>query len=268
GKGRVGLEGETFEPTYHLRLGLPGKSAGLEIATRLGMPEDIMRRARQSMSDRERDVTRFLSELHRRIEETQALETERRAKVAETERINKELAREWEKRESAKLKELEQRADDALAKFEREAQETLGKISESADRRKADQDAQRRIAKAKREAREEFQSTVLATQDDARQGARTAPLKIEEGARVRLKDVREPARVRRKLGNDRIEVEAGFLKMQVSIDDVLEVLPESGGAASKLPKNVSFKPAPELAPVHQQLNVIGQRAEEARDPRD
>ena len=72
--GSMGFDEETFEPTYHLRLGLPGKSAGLEIATRLGMPEDIMRRARLSMSDRERDVTRFLSELHHRIEETQALE--------------------------------------------------------------------------------------------------------------------------------------------------------------------------------------------------
>src|SRR5207302_6885165 len=85
-----------------------------------------------------------------------------------------------------------------------------------------------------------------------------------------LKNVREPARVRRKLSNDRIEVEAGFLKMQVSIDDVIEVLPESGAAAGagKLPKNVSYKPAPELAPVHQEINVIGQRAEEARDAVD
>jgi DNA mismatch repair protein MutS2 len=39
----------------------------------------------------------------------------------------------------------------------------------------------------------------------------------------------------------------------------------TAGAASKLPKNVTFKPAPELAPVHQEINVIGQRAEEARD---
>ena len=68
--GSMGFDEETFEPTYHLQLGLPGKSAGLEIATRLGMPEDIMLRARRSMSDRERDVTRFLAELHRRIEET------------------------------------------------------------------------------------------------------------------------------------------------------------------------------------------------------
>ena len=266
--GSMGFDEETFEPTYQLRLGLPGKSAGLEIATRLGMPEDIMRRARQSMSDRERDVTRFLSELHRRIEETQTLEQSLREKVAETERTNKELAREWEKRESAKLKELERRTDAALARFEEQAQETIGKITQASDRRKAEQDAQRRIAKAKREAREDFQTTVLATQDDSRQD-RIQPLRIEEGARVRLKDVREPARVRRKLGNDRIEVEAGFLKMQVSIDDVIEVIPESGpGSAGKLPKNVSYKPAPELAPVHQELNVIGRHAEEARDAVD
>jgi DNA mismatch repair protein MutS2 len=73
--------------------------------------------------------------------------------------------------------------------------------------------------------------------------------------------------VRRVLGNGKFEVEAGFMKMQVTIDDVIEVLPE-GGAGAKLPKNVSYKPAPELAPVHQEINVIGQRAEEARDAID
>ena len=36
----------------------------------------------------------------------------------------------------------------------------------------------------------------------------------------------------------------------------------------KLPKGVSYRPAPELAPVHQEINVIGQHAEEARDAVD
>jgi DNA mismatch repair protein MutS2 len=265
--GSMGFDEQTFEPTYHLQLGLPGKSAGLEIATRLGMPEDIMNRARRSMSDRERDVTRFVAELHRRIEETAALEQSLSAKLAELDKREKELAREWEKREGAKIKELERRTDEALARFEEQAQETIGKIAQSSDRRKAEQDAQRRISKTKRELREDFQTTVLATEDDSRQG-RIQPLRIEEGARVRLRDVREPARVRRKLGNDRIEVEAGFMKMQVSIDDVIEVLPEAGGTAGKLPKNVSYRPAPELAPVHQEINIIGQRADEARDAVD
>ncbi len=263
--GSMGFDEQTFQPTYLLQLGLPGKSAGLEIATRLGMPEDIMLRARRSMSDRERDVTRFLAELHSRIEETRSLEQTMREQIADYEKRGRELAREWEKREAAKLKELERRTDVALARFEEQAQETIGKINQGGDRRKAEQDAQRRVAKARRELREDFQTTVLSTEDDSRQD-RIQPLRIEEGARVRLKDVRDPARVRRNLGNGRIEVEAGFMKMQVSVDDVLEVLPDTGG--NKLPKNVTYKPAPELTPVHQEINVIGQHAEEARDAVD
>ncbi len=120
------------------------------------------------------------------------------------------------------------------------------------------------VAKAKRELKEDFQTTVLATKDESRQGQLQAP-RIAEGARVRVKDLRDPARVRRVIGNDRIEVEAGALKMQVWIDDVLEVLPEIGAAAGKLPKGTNYRPAPELTPVYQEINVIGQRAEEARD---
>ena len=265
--GSMGFDEATLEPTFHLQLGLPGKSAGLEIATRLGMPEDVMQRARQSMSDRERDVTRFLGELHRRVEETEALQQSLRAKLADLEKRERDLAREWEKRESAKLQELERRTEQTLAHFEEQARETLVKIAQSGDRRKAEQDAQRRVAKVKRELREDFQTTVLSTEDEARQGQLKRPA-IEEGVRVRLRDIREPARVRRKLGEDRLEVEAGFMKMQVSIDDVIEVLPEAPPSGRKLPAGVSYRPAPELSPAHQEINVIGQRAEEARDAVD
>jgi DNA mismatch repair protein MutS2 len=58
------------------------------------------------------------------------------------------------------------------------------------------------------------------------------------------------------------------MKMQVSIDDVTEVLPDTGGATNKLPQGVTYKAGPELHPVHQEINVIGQRAEEARDAID
>jgi DNA mismatch repair protein MutS2 len=225
-----------------------------------------MRRARVSMSDRERDVTRFLGELQRRIEETQTLEEKLRSETDRVARREKEIAGEWEKRESAKLKELERRTDAALARFDEQARETIGKISQTGDRRKAEQEAVRKVAKAKRELREDFEATVLATEDESRQGQLRPPT-IEEGSRVRLKDIRDPARVRRLLGNGRLEVEAGFMKMQVSADDVIEVLPETG-AGDKLPKNVSYRPAPELTPVHQEINVIGQRAEEARDAVD
>jgi DNA mismatch repair protein MutS2 len=259
----MGFDERTLEPTYVLHTGMPGKSAGLEIATRLGMPEDIMNRARAALSDRERDLGRFLSELHQRLKDTQTLEADLRRQQAEVAEREKETAREWEKRESAKLKELERRTEQMLAKFDEQAQQTLDQIAHGAVDRKAADQAQRRVAKVKRELREEFQTTVLSTQDESRHGD-LQRLKIEEGVRVRLQGIREPARVRRILTGDRLEVEAGFMKMQVSVDEVLEVLPDTGPAA-RLPKNVSFKPAPELTPVHQEINVIGQRAEEARD---
>jgi DNA mismatch repair protein MutS2 len=68
--------------------------------------------------------------------------------------------------------------------------------------------------------------------------------------------------VRRIMGEDRIEVEAGFMKMQVRVEDVLEVLP-AADAGARLPKNVSFRPAPQLTPAVQEINVIGEHAEEA-----
>jgi DNA mismatch repair protein MutS2 len=54
------------------------------------------------------------------------------------------------------------------------------------------------------------------------------------------------------------------MKMQVSTDDVEEVLPATAEGA-RLPKNVSFQAGPTWDVSYREINVIGQRAEEARD---
>ena len=256
----MGFNEETLEPTYVLRLGAPGKSAGIDIARRLGMPQALLERARAALSTREQDLARFLSELDRRLKEVaqlqEGLERERERLAAR----EKAVAEEWAKKESAKIKELERQCELVLERFEEQARETLGKIATGGGDKKTAAQAQRSVAKVKRELREEMESAVLSTRADAHE-----PLKIAEGARVRLKGVREPARVRRLIGVDRLEVEAGFMKMQVPRDDVLEVLPGEG-EGSKLPKNVTFKPAgPDAYVSMQEINVIGERAEAARD---
>jgi DNA mismatch repair protein MutS2 len=261
----MGFDEETLEPTYELQTGLPGKSAGLDIAARLGMPDDIMRRARASMSDHERDLTRFIAELHDRIDQVRDQQTRLEKERAALAIREKQIADDWAKRESEKLKELERRCDALIARFENEARDTIARLQEGGGQRKAADRGDRTVAKLKRELAEHFDATVLETADDARQGElQSKRPKVEEGSRVRLKNIREPARVKRVTQDGRIEVEAGFMRMQVTIDDVLEVLPDAVGP-SKLPKNVSYRPAPELNPVHQEINVIGQRAEEARD---
>jgi DNA mismatch repair protein MutS2 len=262
--GSMGFDEETLEPTYILRLGAPGKSAGLDIARRHGLPAEILEQARATLGTRERDLGRFLAELDRRLTEVATLQRGLEEERQRLQAREKALTEEWAKRESAKLKEIERQTELVLERFEAQAHEAIDKIALTGDQKRAASQALRNVSKVKRELREELQSTILATQSDSRQGD-IAPLKIVEGARVRLKDIREPARVRRLIGADRLEVEAGFMKMQVSRDDVLEVLPESAGG-SKLPQGVTFKPSgPEVYISVREVNVIGKRAEEARD---
>lgn len=255
----MGFDEQTLEPTYQLQIGLPGKSAGLDIAARLGMPEDIMTRARASLSTQEIELSTLIANLHRRVEETgrrEAALTRERAALVERE---KQIVQEWERKETAKLRELEDRFDDMQRRWQERGDEALARISETAERRKAVDDAHRQTARVKREMREDWEKII----PHAGQ-ASSAALKIAEGTRVRLKGIREPARVRRMLGEGRFEVEAGFMKMQVSAKDVEEVLPDIvGPVSSKLPKNVRFQAGPELSPSVQEINVIGEREAEA-----
>ena len=170
------------------------------------------------------------------------------------------MAREWAERESAKLKELERRCDLVLEKFEAQAKETIEKIVAGAEReKKAAGAALRQVGKLKRELREEIETTVLSTADESRQGE-LAPPKIVEGARVRVKGVREPARVRRMLAGDLIEVEAGFMKLQVPADEVLEVAPGAGDGAAQARV---LRHGPLTSGAVREINLIGQHVEEA-----
>ena len=86
-------------------------------------------------------------------------------------------------------------------------------------------------------------------------------MKLTEGARVRLKNIRQPATVRRILANGLLEVDAGFLRMQVAVSDVEEVLAPVGAPAARPP--VSFRQGPSFDGSFREINLIGQRAEEA-----
>jgi DNA mismatch repair protein MutS2 len=250
--GSMGFDDETLEPTYQLRLGAPGKSAGLDIANRLGMPEHIMRRARQAMSGRERDVARFLDELHRRIEETKEQQRQLERRQAELAALEAKVTG----REEKLAREMERRLETVIEKFDAQSRKVLDEVAaKTAASPKMLREAQRAVSKTKRELREDFEATVLPDRP-----ASPPPPPIEEGVRVRLRGISWPALVRRKLGDDRIEVEAGVLKMQVPVEDVIEVLPAGAGSSARQKGS-----GPEAAPTVLEIQVIGHNAEDACD---
>lgn len=256
----MGFDEETLEPTYILRTGAPGKSAGLDIAGRLGLEPQIIERARGVMSSSERDIQQFLSELHARLERAAALEEQLKSERARLAQREAALEREWDKKGSARIRELERQSAELAKQFEEQARQTIEEITRNVEHRKAAENALRKVAKTRRE----FLEKSEAAADAARPAGAPAPkrIPIEPGVRVRLKGVRQPARVKRRLADDLLEVEAGFLKMQVSLDDVEEVLPPDG-APGKLPQGVTYEAGPRWDTSYREINIIGKRAEEA-----
>ncbi|MBV9301441.1 MAG: Smr/MutS family protein [Acidobacteriaceae bacterium] len=256
--GSMGFNEATLQPTYELRLGMPGKSAGLDIATRLEMPEPVLTHARQVLPRIQADFQELLAELHRQVDEN----AQRARQMEEaTRRLSKrqaEVEREAAQHEQQRQSEWEKKSESIIADFEARAQIAMDRLAEAAEQRKAAEQAQRILAKTKREFREEAAEAITLA---SAKGAAAERLPIEEGATVRLRDVREPATVRRLLKNGMFEVEAGFLKMQVPGEDILEVVPAT--AKSRLPKNVRFDAGPSWNLLQRELNIIGQRAEEA-----
>src|SRR3984957_14279035 len=83
----VGFDEETLAPTYALRLGVPGASAGINIAQRLGLNPRILAEARSQQDTQTKDNARFLDQLHRQLDAA-ALERE------DLKRREQEVARE------------------------------------------------------------------------------------------------------------------------------------------------------------------------------
>jgi DNA mismatch repair protein MutS2 len=245
--GSMGFDEATLDPTYVLRLGAPGKSAGLDIASRLGLDPALIEEARGRMAASDRDVSRFLGEMHQKLEQ---LETERAEIAARDHSLalrEQGLEQTWERKYIAKIREVEEQAAALSVQFERRAQETIEDLS---------QKARTKIAKTRREFQEQVASLAPAT---AAAGA-TAPLKLEPGAQVRLKGIRQPATIRKVLESGEIEVEAGYLKMRVPAADVEEVIAKVPAARSS---SITFNQGPEFATSIREINLIGQRAEEA-----
>jgi DNA mismatch repair protein MutS2 len=225
----MGFDDATLAPTYELRLGTPGKSAGLDIATRLEMPAPLLEHARQVLPRQQADFQKLLAELHRQADEnarwTQELAARQAELEAEAARREKQREREWEKK-----------SESLIAGFEERAQKLL---------------TPRQVTQVTQEFREKAAEAIA---------PRAAPkhLTLVEGERVRLKGVREIATVRRLLKNGLVEIEAGSMKMQIPREDIVDVILEAAP-----PKKSRVEPGPHFEVLTSELNVIGQRAEEA-----
>jgi DNA mismatch repair protein MutS2 len=224
----VGFDEATLQPTYELKIGVPGASAGINIAQRLGLNPAIIDSARSHLGSQTQDVARFLDRLHSDLRDLEKERIRMQAREQEIEREKTQLATEGRKEQQAKTREMEKKLETLFRDFEYHAREAVSAVQDRAATQKLSKDAERRISKLRREFREQFDSTVVAhatgaDRDDP--NAQPALVKhVAEGDTVKLKSMGRAAVVKKKIDDQHFEVEIGSMKMRVAREDIAEVL--------------------------------------------
>ncbi len=283
----VGFNAETLAPTYELRQGVPGASAGINIASRLGLAPEIIARARARMTTQALDIGAFLDRLHAEIaalgEERLTLQAEERALKKERHRLETEGAQEMR----ARTRELENELNGILRELDTKSKETIQAIEDRAARDKAAAEAERRTARLRREFSEQFTAHVRSRRPSAVQAAAAQvaahqrdPRSAALGDTVKLR-IGTSGRVTRELDANSLEVQIGSMKMRVRRTDIAAILqsaPGNGAAASPTPveaasrkRNITVRTSANSGDdelhttLRHEINVIGLTADEAAD---
>jgi DNA mismatch repair protein MutS2 len=268
----VGFDEQTLAPTYALRLGVPGASAGINIAQRIGLDPAIVAAARKQLSHQTEDIAHFLDRLHADLAAVDRERASLRQREADVERERQRLETEGLKEWKAKVRELEQQLAALLKDFEFRMREAVKAIDDRMQQQKLSKEAERRIARLRREFAEQFNATAVAQHTGADKGDPQAQphvvRHVAAGDTVRLKSLGRVAVVERQIDDSNFEVAMGPMKMRVPRADIAEVV--SRRAAMELNpieaarrRGVSVTMASSSDDMRAELNVIGQTVAEA-----
>src|ERR1700719_864877 len=267
----VGFDETTLKPTYELKIGIPGASAGINIAQRLGLNPAIIASARSRLGSQTQDVARFLDRLHADLRDLEQERSRMQVREQELEREKSRLANEGRKEQQAKIREMETKLETLFRDFEYHARETVNAVEDRAAAQKLSKDSERRIAKMRREFREQFDSTVVAHATGADRGdpnAQPSLIKhVSEGDTVKLKSMGRAAIVKKKVGDNHFDVEIGSMKMRIAREDIAEVLARVSDSPVQAARarRITVSLPNESSSLHMpaEINVIGRTVDEA-----
>ena len=208
----------TFEPTYHLTVGIPGGSNALATATRLGVPPEIVEEARGILSRGALELESLLRDLmveKQKMEETRVvLEKERN----EVEQQNAEVKSRLER-----LKEEERQAmQEARDSVVREAADLHRQIRQASSELRKEMTKERleRAKKALTGVQEQLSSEAWTPKTGELETAQ----RITAGDIVYLKDIGLQATVLSVAEDTQeVEVQAGQLKLKLGLESVEKI---------------------------------------------
>lgn len=256
---------ETLRPTYHLLIGIPGKSNAFAISKKLGLSDEIIEEAKTHLSDQEESFEELLSDLEhsrRTIEREQAeiraykeeLETLRRRTKEKQEKLDAQkerIIRDANEKAERILQSAKDYADETMRNFRKFGKENISASEMEKEREKLRQ----RMAK----------TSSKVTLEKAQPKKAYKPSDFKLGTSVRVLSMNLTGTVHTlpdSRGN--VEVQMGILRSKVPITD-LDIIEETASYTSKQTRRTSsgkMKMEKSLT-VSPEINLIGRTSDEA-----
>ena len=209
---------ETLSPTYRLLIGIPGESNALTIARRLGVSEEVINKAKSYISDDNKKIEKMISNIKDKADELDVMKKQveflKEAAQRDKEAFEEKL-RILEKEKNDILKEAYEKADRMMKEMQSKAAALVEKIQKE-DNKKEDI---KNVQKSLNMLRSALQSDKSKTVIEKPKVARKVDFKV--GERVFVNSLNQFANVLKiNLSKETTQVQAGILKLEVSLDDV------------------------------------------------
>ena len=256
---------ETLRPTYHLLIGVPGKSNAFAISSKLGLPDYIIESAKEHLSEQDESFEDLLTDLEtsrRTIEKEQAeinqykheiekLKRELDRKQERLEERSEKIIKEANEKANAILREAKEFADDTMKQFRKFGKENIS----AAEMEKERERLRQRIAKTQPSSKLELQKPV--------KQHKASDFKLGESVKVHSMNLTGTvSSLPDAKGN--LFVQMGILRSQVHISD-LSIIEEplsaterqrqrTSTAKMKMGKSMSVRP---------EINLLGKTVDEA-----
>ncbi len=260
---------KTLRPTYHLTLGIPGRSNALAIAKRLNLPDEILESARTMIDPAELKSEELLNEIHHQREIARKARSAADRDRSTAINLKQEL--------TTRLEKIDEERRQAIEKTRQEAQKEIADLRSEMDAIRKELTLARQpldAFKVIEERVEKIEETAKTPVEKAL--SRTTSRKVipKIGTKVKIGSMQSEG-VITAIDDGDVEVQVGNLRVHVTTNDLRPINEELDETTEPIIEKTSLhEPTPKTRPAifktspGMEIDLRGQRAEDALDALD
>lgn len=260
---------ETLSPTYHLLIGIPGKSNAFAISKKLGLSDDLIADAKTHVTEDDQNFEDLMVELEQRRVSMMRDSEEIARQKRELEDLQKKLKEREDRLNASKDKILRQANEDAshiLQEAKQIADETIRDFNKYSHSNPDITKMEAKRAAVGKKLADSRKKASVAAKDNDKPKNHKVPKNLRVGDPVRVLSMNINGTVY-SLPNARgdLQVQMGIMRSKVNINDLIllednDTAAKTTGKKSRYTGNGGFSKAATISP---EINLLGLNGDEA-----